>query len=55
MGLRLNQGMHESNIPNLTSMSDLIEGGFLIKSKNDHVKSTLKGRLVLNTLIEKLL
>lgn len=55
MGLRLNQGMHKSNIPNLTSMSDLIKGGFLIKSKNDHVKSTLKGRLVLNTIIEKLL
>ena len=55
MGLRLNKGVHESSIPNLKSMNDLITNGFLMKDKNNYIKSTIKGRLVLNTIIQMLI
>lgn len=55
MGLRLNQGMHQSTIPNLVAMNYLITKGFLSRNKNKYIKSTLKGRLVLNAVIKKLL
>ena len=55
MGLRLNMGIRKINIPNLESMNDLIKKGFLIEDESHYIKSTLKGRLVLNTIIEKLL
>ncbi len=55
MGLRLNKGVHESAITNLKSMNDLITKGFLVKGKNDYIKSTIKGRLVLNTIIQMLI
>jgi oxygen-independent coproporphyrinogen-3 oxidase len=55
MGLRLNKGVNESAIPNLKSMNDLITKGFLVKGKNNYIKSTIKGRLVLNTIIQMLI
>jgi len=55
MGLRLNKGVHESAITNLKSMNDLITKGFLVKGKNNYIKSTIKGRLVLNTIIQMLI
>ncbi|WP_236870204.1 radical SAM family heme chaperone HemW [Candidatus Bandiella numerosa] len=55
MGLRLNKGIHASAITNLKSMNDLITKGFLVKGKNNYIKSTIKGRLVLNTIIQMLI
>jgi oxygen-independent coproporphyrinogen-3 oxidase len=54
MGLRLNKGIHASAITNLKSMNDLIAKGFLVKGKSNYIKATIKGRLVLNTIIQML-
>ena len=55
MGLRLNRGLHISKIPNKDHLKQLTKHGLIKNIKNDYITCTLKGRLLLNTVIEILL
>ena len=55
MGLRLNRGLHISKIPNKDPLKQLTKHGLIKNIKNDYITCTLKGRLLLNTVIEILL
>ncbi len=54
MGLRLNKGIDQSYITNIKAMKEMINDGFLEMRTNNLINCTLKGRLILNHLIEKL-
>jgi oxygen-independent coproporphyrinogen-3 oxidase len=54
MGLRLNDGINIVHIENKKVLDELIDAGFLKKTE-EFVSTTLKGRLVLNALLERLL
>ncbi len=53
MGLRLREGIDESVITNKTKVPELIAQG-LLEYKKEKIAATLKGMLVLNSLIEAL-
>ncbi len=55
MGLRLNRGLHISKIPNKNSLKQLVKHGLIKEINNNFITCTLKGRLLLNSVIEILL
>lgn len=62
MGLRLKEGINLRKLPQQWStlikgerLKFLIEGGFLIKTEDDHLSATLPGRQRLNAILESLL
>ena len=55
MGLRLNQGVPISYISNTNAIKALIKDDFLTMNTSNLVACTLKGRLILNYLIKKLI
>ena len=55
MGLRLNKGIDQSYITNSHVIKDLVNDGFLKVGIDNLISCTIKGRLVLNYLIERLI